>query len=252
MSAPEITRPPNPAPDSRDMREVVSQSGAAASPPIDPSIFINRELSWLEFNARVLAEAADERVPLYERLKFLAIFASNLDEFFMVRAAGLQAQLSGDVAELPPDGMTSDQQLGAIAVRAHELMAEHYRIWKVVRKGLREAGVALVKPEELDAKEQARLDEQFARDIFPVLTPIAIVPVHPFPHVRNKGINVGVIFEKRLHTTDPTFGIVQVPAMLPRLIRVTHEGARRAFVPIEDLIVRNTTKIFPQMRLIGQ
>jgi polyphosphate kinase len=253
MSAPETSRVPNPAPDGREVREFVSQPGASTgAPAIDPSIFINRELSWLEFNARVLAEAADARVPLYERLKFLAIFASNLDEFFMVRAAGLQAQLSGDVAELPPDGMTSEQQLAAIAVRAHELMAEHYRIWNEVRKELKEAGVALVKPEELAPKEQARLDELFARDIFPVLTPIAIDPVHPFPHVRNKGINVGVIFEKRLHTTDPTFGIVQVPTMLPRLIRVTHEGARRAFVPIEDLIVRNTAKIFPQMRVIGQ
>src|SRR5688572_8242712 len=95
----------------------------------DPSLFINRELSWLEFNARVLAEAGDERVPLYERLKFLAIFASNLDEFFMVRVAGLQAQMFGDVEEVPADGSTPEQALHAIAKRSHELVDESYRIW---------------------------------------------------------------------------------------------------------------------------
>ena len=103
-----------------------------------------------------------------------------------------------------------------ISARAHELITDHYRAWKVVRKDLAAVGVLLLKPEELDVKEQARLDEHFARDIFPVLTPIAIDPVHPFPHVRNKGINVGLIFEKRAHTTDPSFGLVQVPPMLPR------------------------------------
>jgi polyphosphate kinase len=218
----------------------------------DKAVFINRELSWLEFNARVLSEAADDRVPLYERLKFLAIFATNLDEFFMVRAAGLQAQLSGQIEELPPDGMGPEQQLTAVSLRAHELMAEHARVWKTVRKELALAGVALLKPEELDAKELARLDEHFERDIFPVLTPIAIDPVHPFPHIRNKGLNVGLIFERRPHTTDPSFGLVQIPIMLPRLLRVNVEGSRRAFVPLEALIQRHTNKIFPQMRVTGQ
>lgn len=218
----------------------------------DPALFINRELSWLEFNARVLNEASDEKVPLYERLKFLAIYASNLDEFFMVRVAGLQAQISGEVEEVPPDGLTPDQQLAAISRRVHELTAEQYRIWNEgLRKELRAAGVALVSPDELSPKEQAALDAHFQRDIYPVLTPIAIDPVHPFPHVRNKSINVGVIFEKRAHTTEPAFGLVQVPTMLPRLIRVPVEGTRRAFVALEDLISRHTRMIFPQMRITG-
>jgi polyphosphate kinase len=218
----------------------------------DPALFINRELSWLEFNARVLNEANDEKVPLYERLKFLAIYASNLDEFFMVRVAGLQAQISGEVEEVPPDGLTPDQQLAAISQRVHELTAEQYRIWNHgLRKELRAAGVALVNPDELSVKDQAALDLHFQRDIFPVLTPIAIDPVHPFPHVRNKSINVGVIFEKRAHTTEPAFGLVQVPTMLPRMIRVNVEGTRRAFVALEDLIFRHTRMIFPQMRITG-
>jgi polyphosphate kinase len=218
----------------------------------DPGLFINRELSWLEFNARVLNEASDEKVPLYERLKFLAIFAQNLDEFFMVRVAGLQAQISGEVEEVPPDGLTPDQQLAAISQRVHELTYEQYRIWNQgLRKELRAAGVALVSPDELSPKDQAALDLHFQRDIFPVLTPIAIDPVHPFPHMRNKSINVGVIFEKRAHTTEPAFGLVQVPTMLPRMIRVPVEGTRRAFVALEDLIFRHTRLIFPQMRITG-
>ena len=243
--APDLSRPP---------LSVPATIPVAIVPPRldDPALFINRELSWLEFNARVLNEASDDRVPLYERLKFLAIYASNLDEFFMVRVAGLQAQISGEVEEVPPDGLTPDQQLAAISQRVHELTAEQYRIWNHgLRKELRAAGVALVNPDELSAKDQASLDLHFQRDIFPVLTPIAIDPVHPFPHVRNKSINVGVIFEKRAHTTEPAFGLVQVPTMLPRMIRVPVEGTRRAFVALEDLIFRHARMIFPQMRIIG-
>src|SRR5689334_21108983 len=170
--------------------------GAQPPRPDDPALYINRELSWLEFNARVLAEADDARVPLYERAKFLAIFASNLDEFFMVRVAGLQAQQSGEVDEATADGMTPQRQLAAISARAHELTHDSYRIWNEVRPQMKREGVALVSASELDPKEQAALDEYFTREIFPALTPIAIDPVHPFPHVRNKSINVGMIFEK--------------------------------------------------------
>ncbi len=239
---------------SRAFLSVPAETPVAAVPPRldDASLFANRELSWLEFNARVLAEASDDRVPLYERLKFVAIFASNLDEFFMVRAAGLQAQLSGDVDEVPPDGMTADQQLTAVAKRAHELVEEQYRVWnRGLKKELRAAGVALLGPDEIDVKELAALDEHFEKNIFPVLTPIAIDPAHPFPHVRNKSINVGIIFEKRPGTAEPSFGLVQVPATLPRLVRVPAEGTRRAFVPLEGLIVRHRQRIFPQLRIAG-
>jgi polyphosphate kinase len=219
----------------------------------DPSLFINRELGWLEFNARVLAEAADERVPLYERLKFLGIFANNLDEFFMVRAAGLQAQLSGAVEEVPPDGMTPIEQLTAISARAHDLVAHSYAIWqRSVEPGLREVGIALVSPEELAEADQGRLDEHFRKNIFPVLTPIIVDPAHPFPHVRNKSINVGFVFDRPAHGTDPSFGVVQLPMPLGRLIRVPREGLRRAYVSLEDLILRHSAMLFPQMRVEGR
>ncbi len=215
-------------------------------------MYINRELSWLEFNARVLAEAADDGVPLYERLKFLGIFASNLDEFFMVRVAGLQAQLSSQVEEVAPDGMTPEEQLESISERAHELVSESYRIWnETIRPGLREAGIALAVPGELSPDDLAALDEHFRRNIFPVLTPIAIDPVHPFPHVRNKSINVGFLFENSGHGNDPSFGVVQVPTTLPRLIRVPVADARRAYVALEELIIRHRAMIFPQMRIAG-
>ncbi|MEZ4220891.1 MAG: polyphosphate kinase 1 [Polyangiaceae bacterium] len=226
-----------------------SQNGKAL---VEPSLYINRELSWLEFNARVVAEAGDESVPLYERLKFLAIFASNLDEFFMVRVAGLQAQQHGEVEEVPPDGLTAEEQLAAISQRVHELMDESYGIWnRSVLPGLREAGIALVKPEELASDDLAALDEHFQRDIFPVLTPIAIDPVHPFPHVRNKSINVGFLFANTAPDSEPAFGVVQVPTSLPRLIRVPLANTRRAFVALEDLILRHKAAIFPQMAVTG-
>jgi polyphosphate kinase len=239
---------------SRVLLGVPAETPVASVPPRldDPSLFINRELSWLEFNSRVLSEAADDRVPLYERLKFVSIFASNLDEFFMVRAAGLQAQLSGDVDEVPSDGMTADQQMNAVSKRAHELVEEQYRTWnRSIKRELRAVGVALLTPDELGQKELAALDEHFDKNIYPVLTPIAIDPAHPFPHVRNKGINVGIIFEKRPQTNEPKFGLVQVPATLPRLLRVPLDGTRRAFVLLEDLIVRHRQKIFPQLRITG-
>ena len=226
----------------------------ASKPPslqIKPTFadYINRELSWLEFNARVLAEASNDSVPVYERLKFLGIFASNLDEFFMVRVAGLQAQLSGEIADVTPDGMTPEEQLAAISKRAHELTDQSARIWSEdVLPRLQEVGVALVKPEELDEADLANLDAYFATDIYPVLTPIAIDPVHPFPHVRNKSINVGVIFSSQALSL-PGFGVVQVPTTLSRLIRI--KGSKeRVFVALEDLILRHLNTIFPQLEVV--
>ncbi|HEX9619333.1 MAG TPA: polyphosphate kinase 1 [Polyangiaceae bacterium] len=217
----------------------------------DPSLFINRELSWLEFNARVLEEAAQATVPLLERLKFIGIFSTNLDEFFMVRVAGLQAQQYGDVEELSPDGKSPEQQLSEISTRAHELYDEQYRIWREnVLPELVEQGIALVKPDELSADDKAALDRHFERDIYPVLTPIAIDPSHPFPHLRNKSITVGVFFERqRERSNEPSFGLVQVPATLPRLIRVPVEGKARVFVALEDLVFRHAGMLFPQLKV---
>ncbi|HEY4121801.1 MAG TPA: polyphosphate kinase, partial [Byssovorax sp.] len=220
--------------------------------PGDPANYLNRELSWLEFNARVLAEASAAEVPLYERLKFLGIFFSNLDEFFMVRVAGLQAQTYRTIAEIPPDGFTPHEQLVAISERAHALVEQAYRVWNTeMIPALQRVGVRIVKPDELAVADLAALDERFRTEVFPVLTPLAIDPGHPFPHLRNKSINLGIMFSREHGAQETGFGVIQVPAMLSRLIRVRVDGAWRAFVLLEDLIARHVKEFFPQSRLRG-
>ncbi|WP_438027315.1 polyphosphate kinase 1 [Sorangium sp. So ce233] len=228
----------------------------AASGPIpiegDPAHYLNRELSWLEFNARVLAEARSHDVPLFERLKFLSIFFSNLDEFFMVRVAGLQAQTLRTIAEVPPDGLTPHEQLVAIGARVHALVDDAYQIWNSdLIPALRRAGIVIVRPDELDPPELSALDDRFRTDIFPILTPIAIDPGHPFPHLRNKMINLGIMFSREHEAQEPGFAVIQVPPMLSRLMRVRVDGATRAFVLLEDVIARHVKDFFPSGRLRG-
>ena len=214
--------------------------------------YLNREWSWLEFNARVLAEAADPSVPLYERIKFLGIVSSNLDEFFMVRVAGLKQQLSGEVEEVPADGMTPQEQLAAISHRAHAFVEAQYKYWNDdLVPALAREGIRIVKPAEVGPEELAALDASFKTEIFPVLTPIAIDPGHPFPHLRNKSINLGVMFARESDNLEPGFGVVQVPGTLPRVIPVKLEGTRSAFVLLEDVIARHVHDIFPVLKLRG-
>ncbi len=218
----------------------------------DPAHYLNRELSWLEFNGRVLAEAASQEVPLFERLKFLGIFFSNLDEFFMVRVAGLQAQTLRTISELPPDGMKPQEQLVAISARVHTLVDNAYKLWNSdILPALEKAGIRIVRPEELDPTELAAQDERFRTDIFPILTPLAIDPGHPFPHLRNKSINLGIMFSREHDGDEPGFGVIQVPPMLSRLMRVKVEGCARAFILLEDLIARHVKEFFPVSRLRG-
>jgi polyphosphate kinase len=223
------------------------------------ALYLNRELSWLEFNARVLDEAEAEVVPLLERLKFHAIVASNLDEFFMVRVAGLKQQLTGDVGELAADGLSAHEQLVKISMRAHDLVAQQMAslMGNLVPRLAADGTFVLLKPEQLPADVLAILDDRFHNEVFPILTPIAIDPGHPFPHVRNKSLNLGVMFSRE-GETEPGFGVVQVPMMLPRLIEVqgslrTDSGAptKHAFVLLEDLIARHVGTIFPGVKLKG-
>src|SRR5687767_4357200 len=227
-----------------------SQSMIAASPETpdlrSTTLYLNRELSWIEFNARVLAEAENEAVPLLERLKFNAIVASNLDEFFMVRVAGLKQQLTGEVGELAADGLTAHEQLVKISVRVHELIGQQMTslMGDLLPALARDGTFVLVKPDVLPPEALAALDERFHNEVFPILTPIAIDPGHPFPHVRNKSLNLGVMFSRE-GESEPGFGVVQVPMMLPRLLEVsgvkTVDGhpAKHAFVLLEDLIARH-------------
>jgi polyphosphate kinase len=218
----------------------------------DPSHYLNRELSWLEFNARVLAEGASPDVPLFERLKFLGIFASNLDEFFMVRVAGLQAQTQRTIVETPPDGLTPHEQLIAISQRAHALVDQAYRVLASdIVPALRRAGIQILRPDELAPDALAALDERFRAEIFPILTPLAIDPGHPIPHLRNKSINLGIMFAREHPGQESGFGVIQVPPMLSRVIRVPLEGPQRVYVLLEDLIARHVKEFFPSTRLRG-
>jgi polyphosphate kinase len=252
------------APSARPLASVPVPVGSTPALPLSTEspdlgsreLYLNRELSWLEFNARVLAEADSEAVPLLERLKFHAIVSANLDEFFMVRVAGLKQQLTGEVDEMGPDGMTVNEQLAAISARVHTLIATQSRALDVLLPKLADAGIVFVRPADLSAESLAELDARFHNEVFPILTPIAIDPGHPFPQVRNKSLNLGVMFTRE-GTSEQGFGVVQVPSMLPRLLPVggVHTGgqtpATRAFVLLEDLVARHVSTIFPDARIKG-
>src|SRR3569623_1899896 len=188
-------------------------------------LFLNRELSWLEFNGRGLEEARDSSVPLVERLKFLSIVASNLDEFFMVRVAGLKQQLAGNVSETPPDGLTAAEQLTAISQRTHAMVSEQYRVWReeVAPRLAETAGVRLVRPGSLTPEQRARIVATFSHEVWPVLTPLAVDPGHPFPILRNRSLNLAISLQRekgKVGQKQRMVAVVQVPAVLPRLFEL--------------------------------
>ncbi|HEY7491788.1 MAG TPA: RNA degradosome polyphosphate kinase, partial [Candidatus Tectomicrobia bacterium] len=166
----------------------------------DPSLYINREISWLQFNWRVLEEARDVGHPLLERVKFLAIFANNLDEFFMIRVSGLHRQVTGGVLEAPPDGMTPSEQLAAIQQGLLVQLAHQSECWhNDVLPKLGQAGMHICRYSALPPAQRALLQQYFAQDIFPVLTPLAFDPAHPFPHISNLSLNLAVVINDPQH-----------------------------------------------------
>ena len=223
------------------------------SPPVeinDPQLFINRELSWLAFNERVLADACDPELPLYERLKFFAIASSNLDEFFMVRVAGLQQQLANGVAETAADGMLPAEQLAAISERVHRLVDEASRLWvEELRPGLAGAGVSILRRDKLTAEQKAAARMYFTTFVFPALTPLAVDPGHPFPHLRNKSLNVAVLLrregpKRRRNGAGTSLAVVQVPGLLRRLVPLPAERGL-AFILLGELIALCSGDLFP-------
>ena len=224
-------------------------------PAYPPDHYVNRELSWLEFNARVLEEAADPSNPWLERLKFLAIFSSNLDEFFEIRVAGLQQQVYAGVEpqDYGADGMAPAEQLAAIERRAHDLVAEQYRVLtEEVFPGLAAGGVERVRLEDLTDAERRHVETLFHSSIAPVLTPLAIDPGHPFPHVHNKSLNIALVVERRSgQQARRHFAVVQVPAVLDRVMVVSRGEGRVRFVLLEDIIARHLGKLFGGLRVVS-
>ncbi len=212
-----------------------------------PELFINRELSWLEFNARVLEEAEDPRTPLLERVKFLAIFSSNLDEFFMVRVAGLREQAFGDGApqDYSPDGLRALAQLQRITKRTQELVAAQYRCWNdSVRPALAAEGIRLLAPHELNADQQIAVDRFFRERALPILTPMAVDPAHPSPRYHNRGLYLAAMLDRRRGLgPKQLFAVVQVPQVLPRLVPVG-SGDDAQFILLEDLVSARLPELF--------
>jgi polyphosphate kinase len=219
------------------------------APALDsPELFDNREVSWLQFNERVLELAEDERVPLLERVKFLAIYANNLDEFFMVRVAGLHDQVDAGIDARGPDGLSARETLERITEQNAELGHRHCRAWEDdVRPQLAERGIrVVVDTGECSEAELEAVDKLFAEQIFPVLTPLAVGPGRPFPYISNLSLSIGVfVRDPVLHVE--TFARVKVPKeVLPRFVPIGDD----TFVPLESVIARHLGELFPGMEIL--
>jgi polyphosphate kinase len=227
------------------------------APPVigleDPDRFINRELSWLDFNSRVVEEAENPHHPLLERLRFVSISASNLDEFYSVRVAGLIGQAKAGVTAAASDGHSPAQQLAAIKLRAEAILAKQLRVWEELRVLLQDAGIAVLEPRSLTGEDRAWLDTYFMERVFPVLTPLAIDPAHPFPFIPNMGLVMALrLVLEEDHTRMNA--LIPLPSQVDRFIRLPVTGARSTirFVMLETLVELFMGRIFPGFRVTGQ
>ena len=216
--------------------------------------YLNREVSWLDFNARVLAQAEQADLPLLERAKFLAIFANNLDEFFQVRIAGLKDQVAADVGVPSPDGRTPGEQLQEVRTALLGLVERHVAAYREVSASLVGHGIEVVRIEDVGARQREALDKVFHDRIFPVLTPLAVDPSHPFPYISNLSLNLAVIVGDP-HSGQRRFARVKVPPLLPRFVAVLggdDDGrkGRSTFVPLEQLIAVHLDRLFPGMEAV--
>jgi polyphosphate kinase len=234
-----------------DPHEETSAEAAEEKPPIDitsPQRFINREESWLAFNTRVLEEADNVAHPLLERLRFLSISAANLDEFYMVRVAGLKGQVANGVNTVSQDGLTPAQQLAVIHREAERLMAKQCRCWTRLKSELREARVAVIDVGELTRGDRKWLDGYFMDHIFPILTPLAIDPAHPFPFIPNLGI--AMVLHLSHHGDGETMrALVPLPQQIERFVRLPGSAGR--FLPLEEVVLLFLDRLFPGFHVEG-
>ena len=237
--APEISAPDN-AMRERSALPVLIPGISADS----PGRFINRELSWLAFNRRVLEEAQNLRHPVLERLRFLSISASNLDEFYMVRVAGLKGMVNAGIPTLSDDGLTPAQQLSRVDAMASELIGDQQKTWLQLRTELATVGIVVIEPEGLVPEDRAWLDKEFSEQIFPILTPLAIDPAHPFPFVPNLGF---VMVMRLTHKADgkALTALLPVPSQLQRFVRLPDRNDKARFISLENLIGLYLDRLFP-------
>ena len=251
-------------PSKRDLASPSSQSSssrkdARAAKPVDPQRpdrLINRELSWLAFNTRVLEEAKNERHPLLERLRFLSISSANLDEFYMVRVAGLKGMVNANINTLSDDGRRPQQQLDAVDAMASDLMADQQRVWLTLSDMMRKAGIAVIEPRELVESDRRWLEARFMNDIYPVLTPLAIDPAHPFPFIPNLGFALAL----QLNRPDGRSmdALIPIPGRIARFIRLPSLSAQDdghaqvRFISLENVIGEFLDKLFPAFEVVGR
>jgi len=251
-----------PAADGKDAaRDHDATTGTTPAPPLPEDRFLDRELSWLAFNQRVLELAEDPTLPLLERVRFLSIFASNLDEFFMVRVAGLKRRIAAGLAMPDASGHSPREVLQEISTHAHRLMDRHAGVFAgQVQPALVAQGITIVHWEDLATAERDRLQKYFRKRIFPVLTPLAVDPAHPFPYISGLSLNLAVVVVNPV-TGKEHFARVKVPPLLPRFIAVDERGRPSApssqsaagdrgptsFVPIEEVIAEHLGQLFPGM-----
>src|SRR3954469_5866151 len=255
MSTPATTVPGSTPPRSRvttpRRRTAAGEAPSADGAGRGSDRFLDRELSWLAFNERVLELARDPQFPLLERVRFLAIFTNNLDEFFMVRVAGLKRLIAAGLAVTAASGLEPREVLDTISRRAHELQVEHAAVHRdEVEPALSDAGISVVHWELLPAAEQQRLHAFFRDQVFPVLTPLAVDPAHPFPYISGLSLNLAVILR------DPDTGVshfarVKVPNNVPRFVQVGPAGETAMFLPLEDLIAAHLPQLFPGLEVVA-
>lgn len=232
---------------SSSMRPADLQSGTLF---LQSKLLFNRELSWIEFNRRVLEEALDQRRPLLERVKFLAIFSTNLDEFFMIRVSALKDQVEAETPIISPDGMSPQEQLLQISQKLRPLLEEQMSCLKDdLLPELARHGIRIVDYENLSTSSRAEVDSYFQQNIFPVLTPLAVDPSHPFPYISNLSLNLAVFVAGQDEDTPPRFARIKVPPVIPRLLPIPSSGHQ--FVLVEQVIKANLQWLFPDMELLA-
>ena len=218
--------------------------------PEQIAYLFNRELSWIAFNKRVLSEGIDSRTPLLERAKFLAIFSTNLDEFFMVRVASIKKKFAEQEDGITDDGLNLETQLQEIRASLVPLVTMQHEFFEnTLRPELYKYGVKLLDYKDIDKKHQRYLKTYFQEKLFPVLTPLAVDPAHPFPYISNLSLNLVVIVRDR-ETGEKNFARVKVPSVLPRFVKIP-ETTDHTFVPLEQVIAHNLEALFPGMEILS-